>query len=280
MNRADAPKKQPIPFAVNGKREGLLSTTPAGDNTASYDVGFPAVTMILKAAGGLPPKGEDMNQILFELSSLARWFSAGGVNTFDSDFCAGIGGYPMGATLLGNDGTTRYMNTIESNTSDPNSGGAGWFNLSSGYLKTANNLSEISKNGASAISSAQSNLGLGEAATRSVGSGQNQLPDMSLFNSLINTNGWQKLPSGLVIQWGSSTAQSVAANSYSKVDVSFPITFPTNVLSISMGVRTGTNDDGFANNSFENASSSGATWYYASSKAGLTPTINYIAIGY
>jgi hypothetical protein len=74
MNRTDAPKKQPVPFSVNGPREDLLSTTPAGSNQASYDVGFPAITMLLKSAGGLPPKGQDMNQILYELSSIGRWF--------------------------------------------------------------------------------------------------------------------------------------------------------------------------------------------------------------
>ncbi|MFP1862238.1 gp53-like domain-containing protein [Lonsdalea quercina] len=280
MNRADAPKKQPIPFAVNGQREELLSKTPAGDNSASYDVGFPAVTMILKAAGGLPPKGQDMNQIIYELSSIARWFSAGGMNAFDSDFSTGIGGYPMGAVIIGDDGNTRYMNTVESNTSNPNSGGDGWFNLTSGYLKTSNNLSEVAKNGSAAVSAAQSNLGLGEAAKRGVGSGQSQIPDMSLFSASMGVNGWQKLPSGLIIQWGTATAQSVTANTYSKVPISFPIAFPINILSISLGLRTGITGYGYANSSFENASASGATWYYASSQDGLIPTVNYIALGY
>ena len=161
MNRTDAPKKQAVPFAVNGQREELLPTSPAGDNTASYDAGFPAVTMILKAAGGLPPKGQDMNQILFELSSLARWFSTGSINSYDATFSAEIGGYPKGAIVLGEDGNTRYMSTAEANTSDPNTDGAGWFNLSAGYLKTENNLSEIKGAGPDAVATALSNLGLG-----------------------------------------------------------------------------------------------------------------------
>jgi hypothetical protein len=86
MNRTDAPKKQPVPFSVNGPREDLLSTTPAGSNQASYDVGFPAITMLLKSAGGLPPKGQDMNQILYELSSIGRWFSAGALNALMPPF--------------------------------------------------------------------------------------------------------------------------------------------------------------------------------------------------
>ncbi|MCH0685554.1 hypothetical protein KVQ01_11040 [Escherichia coli] len=129
MNRTDAPKKQPVPFGVNGSREDLLATTPAGDNQASYDAGFPPVTMILKAAGGLPPKGQDMNQILFELSAIGRWLTAGALNSFDSTFATAIAGYPKGSVLLGDDGTTIYISTIDANTNNPNSVSTGWINL-------------------------------------------------------------------------------------------------------------------------------------------------------
>lgn len=133
MNRTDAPAKQAKPFGINGQREPLLATTPAGDNTASYDQGFPPITMILKSAGGLPPKGQDMNQILFELSSLARWFSSGAFNSFDASFANAIGGYPSGSVVISNDGSKLYVNTLDSNTSNPNASGAGWIDFV-GYL--------------------------------------------------------------------------------------------------------------------------------------------------
>ncbi|WP_232351066.1 hypothetical protein [Edwardsiella ictaluri] len=129
MKLTDIPAKQAVPFGVNGQREALLPTTPAGDNKASYNNGFPPVTMILKSAGGVPPKGQDMNQILFELSSLCRWFSAGGAIPFDQSFCTAISGYPKGARILGNDGYTVYISTIDSNTNDPNTSSTGWLNL-------------------------------------------------------------------------------------------------------------------------------------------------------
>lgn len=129
MNRNDAPSKQSKPFGINGQREPILSVTPAGDNTASYEAGFPPITMILKSAGGLPPKGQDMNQILFELSSLSRWASAGALNTFDSEFATAITGYPSGSVVISDDGNTIYVNTSDANTGDPNSGGAGWKSL-------------------------------------------------------------------------------------------------------------------------------------------------------
>ncbi|ENB5130982.1 tail fiber protein [Escherichia coli] len=89
--------------------------------------------MILKSAGGLPPKGQDMNQILYELSALGRWSSTGALNTFDSEFASEISGYPSGAMLISNDGERIFINTTEGNLSDPNSNGAGWKDILS-YL--------------------------------------------------------------------------------------------------------------------------------------------------
>lgn len=126
MNRSDSPKKQPKPFGVNGQRGAILPTTPAGDNSASYEQGFPPITMILKSAGGLPPKGQDMNQILYELSALGRWSSTGALNTFDSEFASEISGYPSWAMLISDDGERIFINTTEGNLSDPNNNGAGW----------------------------------------------------------------------------------------------------------------------------------------------------------
>lgn len=129
MNRSDAPAKQAKPFGINGQREPLLATTPAGDNTASYEQGFPPITMILKSAGGLPPKGQDMNQILYELSALSRWASSGALNSYDPSFSTAISGYPKGAMLLGNDGTTIYINLADANTNDPNTSTTNWLSL-------------------------------------------------------------------------------------------------------------------------------------------------------
>lgn len=129
MKRTDAPTKQPVPFGENGQRESLLPVAQPGDNAASYELGFPPITMIPKAAGGLPPKGRDMNQILYELSALCRWNSAGALNTYDGDFSSAIGGYPAGALLISDDGDSIYINTQDNNESNPNVSGGGWVNL-------------------------------------------------------------------------------------------------------------------------------------------------------
>lgn len=200
MNRSDSPKKQPKPFGVNGQRVAILPTTPAGDNSASYEQGFPPITMIMKSAGGLPPKGQDMNQILYELSALGRWSSTGALNTFDSEFASEISGYPSGAMLISNDGERIFINTTEGNLSDPNSNGTGWKDI-------------------------LSYLGLGEAAKRNVGNGQNQIPDMAAFASSLSSTGFQKLPSGLIIQWG-------IVSGASNYTVTYPVTFPNRSLAL------------------------------------------------
>lgn len=129
MKSTDAPQKQPIPFGSNGPRDAITATTPSGSNQASYDQGFPPITMTLKSAGGLPPKGQDMNQILFEQSSFNRYYAAGGGYAFDSAFSAGIGGYPAGARIPNTTLNGFWVNTIEDNSTNPeNSTGAltGW----------------------------------------------------------------------------------------------------------------------------------------------------------
>ena len=119
MKSTDAPSKQAVPFGSNGPREAITATTPSGSNQASYDQGFPPITMTLKSAGGLPPKGQDMNQILFEQSSFSRFFSAGGGYPFDATFAAAISGYPKGAIVPFSDFTGSWLNLSDDNSINP-----------------------------------------------------------------------------------------------------------------------------------------------------------------
>ncbi|WP_063657912.1 hypothetical protein [Candidatus Arsenophonus triatominarum] len=54
MKKTDLPARKPVPFGANGSRRDLTAKTPTGSNQASYDAGFPPITMTIKAAGGLP----------------------------------------------------------------------------------------------------------------------------------------------------------------------------------------------------------------------------------
>ncbi|HGY4931760.1 TPA: hypothetical protein ACNVCI_004591, partial [Citrobacter braakii] len=73
-----------------------------------------------------------------------------------------------------------------------------------------NNLSEIANAGTAAVAKALANLGLGKAAKRDVGTGSNQLPDMSAFG--LSRNGqtaWDILPNGMIRQVGTVTLPPV-----------------------------------------------------------------------
>ncbi|WP_410706928.1 gp53-like domain-containing protein [Citrobacter braakii] len=69
------------------------------------------------------------------------------------------------------------------------------------------------------------NVQLGEAAKRGVGTGANQLPDMSFFSRSIESNGYFMLPSGVIVQWGRVTISGTTT-----AHITYPIPFPTNRL--------------------------------------------------
>ncbi|WP_001096980.1 gp53-like domain-containing protein [Escherichia coli] len=86
------------------------------------------------------------------------------------------------------------------------------------YLSRKNPFGDIKSDGT--VETALENLGLGEAAKRNVGTGENQIPDMSSYAS---GSGWRKMPDGSIEQWGRISFPGehgpVSAN------VSFPIPF-------------------------------------------------------
>ncbi|PBU91029.1 phage tail protein [Escherichia coli] len=65
------------------------------------------------------------------------------------------------------------------------------------------------------------NLGLGEAAKRDVGTGENQIPDMASFAS---GDGWMKLPNGKILQYG--RGEVTPTLSMQTMRITFSIPFP------------------------------------------------------
>ena len=89
------------------------------------------------------------------------------------------------------------------------------------YLSRKNPFGDIKSDGT--VKTALENLGLGEAAKRNVGTGANQIPDMSLFASINTvTAAAQKFPSGLILQCGQLNG---APNVSSTYGMRFPMTF-------------------------------------------------------
>ena len=65
-----------------------------------------------------------------------------------------------------------------------------------------------------------------------VSNGPALLATSSMFGSSVTQNGYQKLPSGLIIQWGMNTT-----NAGGYVDVTYPIAFPNHCFTVSMATR-------------------------------------------
>ncbi|HCA4486207.1 TPA: hypothetical protein MRP55_003996 [Escherichia coli] len=87
------------------------------------------------------------------------------------------------------------------------------------YLSRKNPFADIKSDGT--VKTALENLGLGEAAKRDVGTGENQIPDMSAWKRNPSSNRWRKLPDGTIIQMGISASGPLG----SPVNITLPISF-------------------------------------------------------
>lgn len=128
MLSSQAPSRISVAFADGGIKntipiESQIGITPGA---ASFSDGFPPETFLPRSAGGIPPAGADFNGIFNAVTDILRWQAAGGLFKFDANFALAIGGYPKGAVLLKADGTGTVISLTESNSTNPDSGGAGW----------------------------------------------------------------------------------------------------------------------------------------------------------
>jgi hypothetical protein len=96
-------------------------------NAASFTDGFPPNTMTPEASGGLPFFGQDMNGILYMVSAYCANFAAGALSAYNATLSATISGYPVGCVLVNSGSGGLWLNTVDGNTTDPDTGGSGWF---------------------------------------------------------------------------------------------------------------------------------------------------------
>ena len=137
-------------------------------------------------------------------------------------------------------------------------------------LSRTNPFADIKSDGAAAISTALTNLGLGTVATKNVGTGTGQIPDMSSFNT--GNTGSFRLPTGHFVQVGSG--QTISGG----FTQSYPTPFPNicqalvGVVYSTLGVRafiaTNTSDRTAANMNVVDQNGNG-----------INVTVGYIAIG-
>ncbi len=118
-------------------------------------------------------------------------------------------------------------------------------------------------------------LGLGEAAKRDVGTGDNQIPDMGAFAS---GSGWFRLPGGYIVQFG-----TFSGNSTRFISGHFPIPFPNQpMVSVSVMSDAVQSDPSIPapqvlSVNFEHISNS--AWRVATSDISQQYRFSYISIG-
>lgn len=115
----------PEPFANAGLRN-VIPDTSGDPQRAQYDQGFPVLTMTPIAEGGKPPLGPDMNGILYAITTHLFALQGGALQVYDSDVSDAIGGYNLGAIVAMLDGSGWWINIAADNTTNPDTGGAGW----------------------------------------------------------------------------------------------------------------------------------------------------------
>lgn len=118
-------------------------------------------------------------------------------------------------------------------------------------------------------------LGLGEAAKRDVGTGDNQIPDMGAFAS---GSGWFRLPGGYIVQFG-----TFSGNTTRFISGHFPIPFPNQPM-VSVSVMSDAVQSDPSNPApqvlsvnFEHISNS--AWRVATSDISQQYRFSYVSIG-
>lgn len=132
MNSTDIPDRFTKAFSINGNKNTIptdSSTSTLGNGEATFDSGFPPLTMTAISAGGIPPDGKDVNGILYSVTLKQQWCDAGMSYPFNASFATAISGYPRGATIPFSTLDGLWLNTSNNNSLTPENNGlttSGW----------------------------------------------------------------------------------------------------------------------------------------------------------
>lgn len=128
---APTPVFIPKAFAqdAGGPFRNTIPLAPITTQRASFNLGFPPLTMTPVASGGKPMLGPDMNGILYMMSTHTIYQQTGQPYRYSTDVVGALGGYAVGTLLGSTDGLTLWYNILAANTNDPDAGGAGWLAL-------------------------------------------------------------------------------------------------------------------------------------------------------
>lgn len=119
----------PDPDTVNTIPQ--VNTDSGNPQNASFEKGFPSITMPTTATSGRPPNGQDMNGILQKLSQIILWYCVGAGFSYNGTLYNNsnpyITGYPVGARVKRADNQGYWLNMVNNNQTDPdNPAATGW----------------------------------------------------------------------------------------------------------------------------------------------------------
>lgn len=300
MQASQIPTKFQIPFGQNASGGNIrtIPVTTTDPDRASQSLGWPPSVFTPEGAGGVPPDGRDFNGLDNMLSAWAQWYSIGGPIAWDSTQSAAIGGYPSGA-IVGSVTApgTYWQSTADNNTTNPDTGGAGWVSWPGSatvpwsapppignVTPNSGSFTSVTASGGSFINNPSifyNNLTVEGLLTG--GTVINALSDLQINGSgfahsftssgSAGCSGYQKLPGGLIVQFGRLTAPTGIGDT-----ISFPIPFTTNWA---MGANIGNDGSNLveAVNCSYNDLSSFKVWTWKNG-SNVTGGFSYVAVGW
>lgn len=194
------------PFAATGDKE-LLATADQPDGKVSLQTGWtPDYELPNDNANYRPVGRAEMNGIINEITDGLGEIQLNGFAKWQ----AIDGGWPLGAQV--SHGGLTYRSLIESNTSEPGVAGANWLAMGTGIATTAQ---------AQALADDLALLTPKKLADAFMGANQS-----------LAVPGFQKLPGGLIVQWG-------YVSGFSGYTVALPVAFPNRFLGLPFVVTEG-----------------------------------------
>ena len=223
-----------------------IPATTATTGRAALGTGFTTANMTPLSAGGVPPFGQDFNGVLKMLSTSSQNYESGSIPAFNADFATAVGGYPLNAIVTyGSTAGQFWVSTADDNITVPGTSNASWAvsyltqsKLDTLYVKqyTDDETYEVTQIGinkttgdfvAYADGAWQSYQPAGDYATNSQVLSY-LLAGTGLGKSQANP-GYQILPGGTIIQYGSSSSGGSG-----NTEITFPITFPNACISVNL----------------------------------------------
>lgn len=116
------------PFAENGDKNTIPESVGAEPQNATMQAGFPPITQQKISEGGIPPERNDFNGMFNLVTQHLVHLNNGMSYEFDQEHADKIGGYPLNARLMLDNGDI-VQSTIANNVNNPNLDMTGWVNV-------------------------------------------------------------------------------------------------------------------------------------------------------